>query len=217
MERTITVKGIGHLNLKPDLTVVTFTLKSTKKVYEKAMEDANEKLSALQTALTAIGFDKKDLKTTNFNVCTEYDSVRDANGNYKSVFKGYTCRQDLKLEFDFDTAQLSKVLSAVTGCISEPELSIHFSVKDKAAVSEALLKSAAENARAKAEILAAASGVQLGQLLTINYNWGEIELFSRTNYAMDDRCMGMPKMAAMEIEPDDIEVNDTAAFVWEIR
>ena len=113
MEKTITVKGTGNISVQPDLTIVCITLKSFDKDYEKAMQYASEKLSALQNALSSIGFDKDDLKTTNFNVNTEYESIRDKSGNYKSVFEGYSCVQGLKLEFDFDTKVLSKVLSAI--------------------------------------------------------------------------------------------------------
>lgn len=216
MEKTITVKGTGSVSVQPDLTIVSLTLKSLDKDYEKAMQYASEKLSALQSALENIGFAKDDLKTTSFNVNTEYESVRDKNGNYKSVFEGYACVQGLKLEFDFDTKVLSKVLSAIAACISEPQLNIRFSVKDKAAVNDALLESAAANAKKKAEVLTKASGVTLGELISINYNWAELDIYSDTRYEMEEKCMCAPSSINMDIPPDDIEVGDSATFVWSI-
>ena len=41
MDRTITVKGTGNVSVKPDLTIISFTLKSIDKNYDKAMEDAS--------------------------------------------------------------------------------------------------------------------------------------------------------------------------------
>lgn len=38
MKRTITLKGIGRLSLKPDLTVVSLTLKTVRAVYDEAMD-----------------------------------------------------------------------------------------------------------------------------------------------------------------------------------
>ena len=61
MEKTITVKGTGRISVQPDLTIVSLTLKSFNKDYEKAMQNASEKLSALQNALNDIGFAKEDL------------------------------------------------------------------------------------------------------------------------------------------------------------
>lgn len=217
MEKTITVKGTGNISVQPDLTIVTLTLKSLDRDYEKAMQYASEKLAALQDALSKIGFGKSDLKTTGFNVNTEYESIRDKNGNYKSVFEGYSCVQGLKIEFDFDTKVLSKVLSAIAACISEPQLNIRFSVKDKAAVNEALLESAAANAKKKAEILTKASGVKLGELISINYSWAELDVYSDTRYDMEEKCMCAEASIAMDITPDDIGVGDSATFVWTIE
>lgn len=55
-------------------------------------------------------------------------------------------------------------------------------MKDKEAVDAALLDSACANAKAKAEILTKASGVTLGELVSIDYNWGELHLYSPTHY-----------------------------------
>ena len=218
MPRTITVKGVGKLSLKPDYTVVSLSLKTVNKVYDTAMSKAAEALDALRKALVGIGFQKDDLKTSDFNVGIERDSVRDKDGSYRTVFVGYAVRHQLKLEFDFDSALLSKTLGAIATCIAEPELNIQFTVKDKEAVNTALLESACANAREKAEILAKASGVALGALMTIDYNWGELHLYSPTNYEMDTDCMVKACAApSMDIEPDDIDVTDSVTFVWEMN
>lgn len=56
-------------------------------------------------------------------------------------------------------------------------------------------------------------------MLTIDYNWGELNIISPTDYMMEEKCMAMPvgALADMDIEPDDIDVSDTATFVWEIK
>lgn len=216
MNRTITVTGTGNISCRPDQTVISMTVKSLDRDYDKSMQNATALLGHLTDALTEIGFAAKDLKTTDFRVNTEHESVRDHNGNYKTVFVGYACVHSLKLTFDFDISLLSRVLSAVAHCLAEPELSIAFTVKDKNAVSEALLESAAANARQKAECLARASGVTLGALLTIDYHFGDPDLRSRTEYAMDKKCMALAN-TAMRIEPEDVTLADSATFVWEIK
>lgn len=218
MNRTITIKGTGKLSLKPDLTVVSLTLKNIDPIYDKAMAQAAEHLEQLRAALTAIGFAKDDLKTADFRVGTEYEGVRDPDGNYRQVFAGYCVRHQLKIEFDFDTHRLAQTLGAVAACIAEPELDIRFTVKDKDSVSAALLQSACRNAAAKAAILAEASGVTLGELLAIDYNWGELQLYSPTRYEMEDRCMlkATAAPAGMAITPDTIDVSDNVTFVWGI-
>lgn len=219
MNRTITIKGIAKLSPKPDQTVVSLMLKTVHADYDKAMDEAAKHLEQLRSAIAEIGFTKDDLKTTSFDVGTAYENERDENGNYKQIFVGYRVTHGLKLEFDFDSQRLSKVLGAIAVCIAEPELNVQFTVKDKEAVDAALLQSACANAKAKAEILTKASGVTLGELVSIDYNWSELHLFSQTQYDMEDDCMRMGSAAptSIEIEPDDIDISDSVTFVWEIK
>lgn len=217
MNRIITVKGTGNVKVKPDLIVITMSLESIHLDYNRTMKLAAEAVEGLLKAIQSLGFVKTDLKTTNFNISTHYESYRDNDNNYKSKFDGYLCEQGLKLEFDFDTEMLSKVLTTISKANIEPRLNIQFSVKDKDAVSEELLFSATENAKRKAEILAKASGVILGDLISIEYNWGELHLYSQTRFAMEDQLMKLSESSAPSIEPEDIDVSDTVSFVWEIK
>lgn len=214
--RTITVKGIGAVSVKPDLIVLRLSMETAEYEYDAAMKAAAEKIDFLNKALEAAGFEKKSAKTADFRVRADYDRLNDGKGNYTSVFMGYKCRHELKIEFDFDTKRLAKALSEISKCIAKPEISIDFTVKDSSAVSGELLKAAVKNARKKAEILCAASGAKLGELLSIDYNWGELHLYSATDYDVEGKCM-MPGAADdMDIEPEEIKARDTATFAWEI-
>ena len=219
MPRTITVKGMGNVKAAPDYIVISMNLESQNNNYDETMELAAKQIDYLNISLEAIGFEKESVKTTNFNVRTDYDSVKDKNGNYKRNFNGYICSHRLKVEFDFDTKRLAQTLYAISKCLATPELSIAFTVKDPSAVNKELLRSASINAKEKAQILCEASNVELGTLISIDYNWGVLNIISHTDYMLEEKCMSMPMgaMSDMEIEPDDIEVSDTATFVWEIK
>lgn len=215
--KIITVKGVGNVSVKPDLIVVSMKLATEDREYEKTMELAAQRISLINGSLEKIGFKKNSVKTTDFNVRTNYESVKDKSGNYKSVFKGYVCNHNLKVEFDFNTKMLASVLSAISESLAKPEFSISFTVKDSSAVCGELLKSAVKNAKEKAEILCSASGVKLGELVSIDYNWGEIDLYSDTNYEVGDRFMAKAAcLSNIDIQPDDIKTTDTATLVWEI-
>ena len=220
MMRTITVKGVGNVSAKPDYISISMTIESVDNNYDKAMDGAARRIENLKAAAVSVGYEKEALKTISFNVETRYENVKDRQGSYKREFAGYACVYRLKLAFDFDSKQLAKVISAIANSGANPELSIAFTVKNPAKVSEELLESAAQNARAKAEILCKAAGAELGQLISIDHNWGELNIVSRTSYEMEDCLMplaAMDKCCAPEIEPDDINVSDTVAFTWEIK
>lgn len=214
--RTITVKGIGAVSVKPDLIVLRLSMETAEYEYDAAMKAAAEKIDFLNKALEAAGFEKKSAKTADFRVRADYERLNDGKGNYTSVFMGYKCRHELKIEFDFDTKRLAKALSEISKCIAKPEISIDFTVKDSSAVSAELLKAAVKNAREKAEILCAASGAKLGELLSIDYNWGELHLYSATDYDVEGKCMMLGAADDMDIEPEEIKARDTATFEWKI-
>lgn len=220
MMRTITVKGVGNVSAKPDYISISMTIESVENDYDKAMDGAARRIENLKAAAVSVGYEKEALKTISFNVETRYENIKDCRGNYKREFAGYACVYRLKLAFNFDSKQLAKVISAIASSEANPVLSIAFTVKNPAKVSEELLESAALNARAKAEILCRASGCEMGQLISIDYNWGELNIVSRTSYEMEDSLMplaAMKKCCSPEIEPDDIDVSDTVAFTWEIE
>ena len=215
MQRTIVVKGTGKVSLKPDRIELDLRMRALDKEYRASMEKGALYLSDLRDKLKEAGFNTDDLKTTNFNVerYSEYDSKK---REYR--FVGYYTNHSLRLGFDFDTELLSKALDAVSNSVSDPETDIRFTVKDKESPKEELLRSAAADARKKAEILTEASGVKLGELVNINYDWGELNIYSRTVY--EDRAFGgepmLAKSVAMDVVPDDIDLSDTVSFMWEI-
>lgn len=211
--RAITVKGVGTASAKPDLVVLSITLQSCDIEYRNAMDTAAERIEELNTALGSIGFEKDALKTTNFNVSTDYEHIKDRDGNYKMVFNGYKIIHT----FDFDMERLAQALSAISGCLSNPQLSISFTVKDKTAINEEMLRSAAANSRKTAEILCNASGGELGTLMSIDYNWDELNIYSTTRYDCCDEAISPMMSKSIDIEPEDIKVSDTVTFMWEIK
>ena len=213
MERTITVRGVGNISAKPDLIVIEMDIRGQSKNYSEALADASSAVEAVCNAAVSAGHSKDALKTINFGVSSEYDSVRNSKGTYQRVFVGYNCSYNTRLSFDFDRDMLERTLNAIAESKAEPELSIRFTVRDGSAVKSALL---AENAREKAQILCRASSVELGRLLTVNYDWSEIDLISPTGYAIERASLKRSAAVPDCIEPEDIKVRDTVAFVWEI-
>lgn len=214
-DRIITVKGIGNVTAKPDLIIITMMLENTDYSYSGAMQLASGVIDAIRTALISVGYKKDDLRTTDFNINTDYESYKDTKGNWKQKFNGYKCIHKLKLEFDFDMERLNKALSAIASSGAKPEFEINFSIKDKNAISNQLLQNAVKNASEKAVVLAAAAGLSLGAIQRIDYSWGELRLYSDTKMIEPLGCAS-DAVPAMDIEPEDIKVNDTVTVVWTI-
>lgn len=213
MSGTIRVKGVGTAKTKPDYVEVMLNLNGKNMEYVAAVNEANAKIEKLQNAISAVGYEKDDLKTLNFSANTNYEY-----DHGKQQFKGYVFTYRLKLGFDFTAEALAKTLTAIANSGADAEFSVGFSVKEPEKVADALLISATENARQKAEVLCKASGKTLGELVSVDYDWGEIKVYSESNYALAAAPRAMAMDAAIpDFTPDDIKSSDTVTFVWTIN
>ena len=217
MEKLITVKGIGNINIKPDLIIVNMELVSNKDSYDETMKVATESIDKLSVCLEEVGIDRSELKTTNFDIRRKYESYYDEDNNYKDRFDGYECNQQLRLELDLDMEKLSNIIEAITLSGVDPKFNIRFSVKDKNAVNEEILINATENARRKAEILVKASNEKLGDIVSIDYSFSDIDIYSDTTYQVQEKIGYMEQAYSPSIQPEDIKINDTVTFVWKIK
>ena len=215
---TIHIKGIGHAEQAPDQVVLSLTLTAQNKEYSAALKIGTQQIEMLREAIISAGFKGDDLKTTNFDVRAIYENEEYKDGKstrYRQVFSVFECRHDLKLVFDFDNKKLNKAIDTIAACLSQPKISIAFTIKDTDAFNDEILKSAARDARRKAEILCAASGVKLGRLIDINYSWSEIEI--RQEEILCAKYEPTEQENSFDFQPEEIKAADTVEFLWEIE
>lgn len=215
---TIHIKGIGHAEQAPDQVILLLTLTAQNKEYSAAMKIGSQQIEMLREAIISAGFKGDDLKTTNFNVRAIYENEEYKDGKstrYRQIFSAFECRHDLKLVFDFDNKKLNKAIDTIAACLSQPKISIAFAIKDTDAFNDEILKSAARDARRKAEILCAASNVKLGRLVNINYSWSEIEI--RQEEILCAKYEPTEQENSFDFQPEEIKAADTVEFLWEIE
>ena len=226
MDRTIRVTGRGKIYVKPDLIRLYITLDDTKDSYENALEESTIQFELLKDCFENIGFLRTDLKTINFSVDTQYENYQDKNKAWKKKLIGYKYIHSMKIEFDVDNERLGKVLYALSRLSSKPEFRIMYCVKNPEETKNRLLMNAIEDSKEKAKVLSQAAGVVLGDIVTIDYSWGELEVCSSPIGAGLCRSISSPVWGIEEeefyggynidIEPDDIDVSDTVTVVWKI-
>lgn len=214
--RTIRVTGKGSVSVKPDTTSLRITFEGVYKDYEETVRQSAEKTKMLREAIEKSGLPGEDLKTKDFSIDSEYESYRDHNDDYKRRFVGYKFHHRTQIEFPNDNKLLGRILYELSVCSVKVEFSIDYTVKDKDAVKREVLKRAVENSREKAEILATA-GVKLGEVQSIDYSWGEIEIRTSPVDMLEIRSYKMESSYDIDIEPDDIDVADTLTILWEIK
>lgn len=215
-EKQITIKGLGYASQEPDQIQLKLGLYTTEKLYDQAFQKAAAKVEALQVELTKAMIPKAQIKTSRFNVSRKTESYRDEKDNYRTRFVGYQVSQDLVIVFPLDMKLLGQIVEGIDKAKAEPNLEIRFTLADPTAFQEKLLQNAAKDARRKAEILAAAMGKRVGELQTIDYSWGEVRLYSETEYEPELMLAQEAPMAMPDIQPMAVEQTDSALFIWEL-
>ena len=224
MKKIIRVTGKGQISVPPDRIRLLFELEECKDTYREAIKASKESVDELRKIFEKLGFDVKELKTTNFEINSVFETEKIKKDEYKRVFKGYKYSNVLKIEFDLDHDLLGKILDNVSRCECHPEFDISYTIKDKEAVKNKLLEKAVKDSRVKAEVLAKAAEMNLDELVSIDYSWGEIELTSSPYGKLLDglRCNDSEEDyylddAPMQLEPDDIKASDTVTVVWKLK
>lgn len=218
MKHWIRVTGTGRVSRRPDTVRISMSLADTDKEYEKAAGLSDERALRIRQALSALGFEKEEIKTTSFRVDSRYENVQ-KDGVWREVFMGYEVRHDMALEFPYTNERLGEVLTALSSSGSRPEFHLAFTVKDPEEVREELMAGAVRDARRKAEVLAQAAGAALGELVSVRYGQGgaSLEIYPVSmDRALKAGAVGASFSAAREMVPEDIKAEDTAELVWEL-
>lgn len=223
MEKRICVTGKGKISVTPDLIRLNITAEGVYKTYEETLKKSAEETGVLKKTLKKAGLDPKDLKTTSFNVNSKYESYRDKKSNkYIEELVGYKYEHQTFIEFPNDNRQLGRVLYELSVCDIKVKFSILHTVKDVEKVKNELLAKAVEDSKIKAEVLSKAAGVKLGEVVSINYSWGELDIISRDCIDIAPVPVGSilnedTSSFNVDIEADDIDITDTVTIIWEIK
>ena len=218
MERLMKVTGEGKIRVRPDQVEIGMIASGRDSDYLKAMAALANTRYPIYEALHGCGFDTSDLKTIKYHIGEHLEYSYDSAGVRRSRIDGYEYRHEMKVVFDIDKERLTTVLAALRNSNINPEINIVYSIKDKAKAKEQLLEMTVKDSMKKAKVLANATGVQLGNIVSVDYSWGEVKAkvsYMGTNYAknviVDDTGY------VIALEPEDIELRETVTVDWEIQ
>jgi uncharacterized protein YggE len=156
----ITVTGTGESRRTPDRAGLMFGVQTHGATAAATQAAHAAEVKRLIAALKAAGVADKDVKTEQFDVSPRYDVDKVAKPSGYSANSSVTV-SDQPLE---RASQLSEVgVDAGADSVSGPGLSV---ADPKAGYNQAL-KRAFADARAKAEVLAEAAGVSIGEVTAI--------------------------------------------------
>ncbi len=168
MANSITVNGEGKASVKPDMLVVNLSVSELAATTELAQTQADEKMNKIKELLSGYAIPESNIKTTSVNVYPEYD-WSDASGR-KLLW--YRAQNSLSINVTWENFGDigGKIVADVATIWGVNVDGTYFDLKDKNAALSGARQKALDDAKAKAEQLATASGRRLGKVLNITDN-----------------------------------------------
>lgn len=157
------VTGRAELKVEPDMAIFHVGVETRGETVEEAREANAASMQRVQSRLLSAGIDPKALRSRGYHVYPEWQYDRET-GNQTLV--GYRVTHTLEVtvyELDSLGALLDAAMEEGANQVSGPT----FGLRNAEALEAEALKEAVRRARAKAEVLAAASGAFLKGIVEI--------------------------------------------------
>lgn len=203
----ITVSGRGQVKAPADVAHVTVGVERTEKTAAEAQGIVARKMTAIQASLKKLGIKENKIETTQVSLYPTYQYDKG-----KRTLIGYTARNQIRVTVD-KLADTGKVIDTAVSAGATNIQSIAFSLKDETPARNAALKKAFEEAKGKAESIAAAAGLSIKRILRIQEAGARVILPPSPLRAMQAEA------AAPEtpVSPGDVEVHGSLTVVYECR
>jgi len=167
--RTISVTGYGEVQAKPDMASIQTGVTSEADTAREALDANTKAMQQVLDGLKEMGIEEKDLQTSQFSI---YPVYRNDEDNKKApVIAGYRVTNQLAVTVR-DLTKLGDALDKVVTLGANQMNGIRFSIDDTDKLMDEARKDAVKDAFHKAKLLAGASGISLGRILSIQESGG---------------------------------------------
>ncbi len=182
IQRSISISGEGKVSAIPDIAYVSVGLSVEKKKISEAQAENTKTMNSLLEKLKALGIEKKDIKTTNYNIYPNYDYP-----DGKQVLRSYTVSQDVQVKIR-QTEKVEEVIK-IAGDLNLNQIGgLAFDVDDREKYREEARIKALENAKTKAEDLASVMNVKLGKVISFyeseGYDSAPYPMYAKSEYGI---------------------------------
>lgn len=164
--RSVSVSGAGTAYLVPDIAYIYVGVHTEKPSASDAVEENNSQTQEMIKALRDFGIEARDIRTTSFSIwpMDKYDPLTGSPTGQKTYVVDNTVYVTVR-----DLDQLGELLDTVIAAGANTVNSVQFDVANKDEALKDARAEAVKDAKAKADELAEAAGVDVGEVLTINF------------------------------------------------
>ena len=206
----ITVSGEGKVTGKPDVAQLTLGVSVLRPTVAAARDQAASSLTAMTNAVKADGVADKDIQTQQLNIQPEYDY-----SNNKQRLTGFRVTNTVSVKVRNIDSTSKVVDDAVAAGGDDTQLQgISFTIDKPDDLKQQARQLAVADAKAKAQTLASASGVSVGDAIDINEGGGvQPVVYSGAAYDAA-KSVAAP---ATPIQPGELDITIDVNITWAIK
>jgi len=201
----IAITGTASINATPDLATVYAGVESTGPTARDALTANSTLMNSVFAAIEKLGIEERDVGTSNFSISQNWRHGQDG-----SKPDGYRVSNQVTLRLR-DVSRIGEALDALTSAGVNQAGNIRFEVENSDALLDDARREAVGKARTRAELYAAAAGVKLGKVMSINeggFAPGPQPQF----YAAEARAMSAPPIA-----PGEQKLEVSVTVTWALK
>lgn len=209
----LAVVGVGRVDATPNSATVSLGIVANNaSTLKDAQTQINKVNNAIVEGLSAIGVDKKDIKTSNYSITPNYDYSLGGNGK----ISGYNGNATVTVKVT-DTSKLPQIIEAGTNGGANEVMGTSYNVEEPEKYQEEARQKAIENAKEQAQKLANELGIRLGKIVNIAESSGNNypgPMMYEKAVSLDSRAGGVP---APDLQPGSQTITSTVTLYFEKR
>ncbi len=216
---TLTVTEKGSIRLAPDKALVNLSVETAGVALEDVQEENRKRMSRVMGSLKKLGVKKEQIQTSSLTVTPQYPprprvQSNQSSGPYIPKIIGYTVSNALAVEV-LNLDIVGRVVDSALESGANRFSHITWALRDERPARLKALKSAAQQARDKAKILANSLGVKLVKLLEVTEGGSPVPQRRTRGRAM--MSMAMEDAGSVPVSPGELTVRATVTLVYEIH
>ena len=203
----ISVSGQGKADVAPDMATVSIGIVTTGKTAQLAQAENAKVASDVTAALSSLGIFSKDIQT-HYSMSPVYEK-----GDYRKAV-GYRASNTVTVTVN-DVAKTGQVIDTALKSGATDVNGLSFGLKDARSVRNTALQMAVQDARSKADAIAAALGVKIVGIQNVKEDGGNFARYEVANARLAK--LDGAAMADTPVSAGTVEVNADVHIDFQIQ
>lgn len=159
---SIVTVGEAVMRRTPDQAFVTAAVETRARAPRDAQKQNADLMTAVQQRISDADIARDAVRTTGYSIDAEFDFT-----GGRRALRGYVARNGVEIRLDA-IERTGEIIDAVVQAGATSVTGVRFDIKDRTAVEREALRRAVEDARARADALAAGAGRAVDRVLRID-------------------------------------------------